>query len=135
MANVLYDKTARYPPAGSLREALFLHVWLRRQAIEIDRTKLMAQGLANKDNVEFVVKAFDSYVSDMLPYMKDHKQKTDKEMITALKKEVALGRVEFKVLDDPKNNLLKNRAIQMSAPDEYRAKLAAGVAKRRGLKR
>jgi hypothetical protein len=133
MANVLYDKDNRYPPAGSLREALFLHVWLRRQAIAVESARMLAQGLANKDNVEFLIKAHESLVAKMLPYLKETKKATDKEMVAALKKEVAQGRIEFKVMDTDHNKFLRSKATLLSAPDEYRAKLAAGVQRRKNL--
>lgn len=135
MANVLYDKTIRYPPAGSLREALFLHVWLKRQAIEIERARIFAQGLANKENLEFLIPAYESFIEKMLPYMKESKKVTDKKMLEALKKEVEVGRVPFRVVDPPGGSPLKKRAALLAAPDEYREKLAKGVARRARLRR
>jgi hypothetical protein len=135
MANVLYDKTSCYPSAGSLREALFLHVWLRRQGIEIERARILAQGLASKENLEFLIPAYESFISTLLPYMKEKKKVTDTKMLEALKKEVEVGKVPFQILESPQGNILRNRATALSAPDEYRQRLAQGVAKRARLRK
>jgi hypothetical protein len=135
MANVLYDKTSSYPAAGSLREALFLHVWLRRQGVVLEQMKLITVGMANEKNADIIVKTYDDLITKMLPYLKGVKKETDTKMLEALRKEVATGHVPFQVLEDPKENLFRTRAASLSAPDAYRAKLAAGVTRRKGLKR
>jgi hypothetical protein len=135
MANVLFDKTPRYPPAGSLREAVFLHVWLKRQALEVEKVKLVAHGLVNKDNAEHLVAAYEGVIEKLFPFLAGTKKVTDDKMKEALKQEVAQGKIPFRVLESPGASLLKKRAQKISAPDELLEKLAEGVKKRRGLKR
>ncbi len=134
MANVLFDKTPSYPPAGSLREVLFLLVWLKRQTIERERMAVLAQGLASKDNLEHLSKAYSKFENAFLPWLKDATMVTDKKMLEALKKETAKGHILFKPMEDPRTSM-RAKMQQLSAPDELRSSLAEGVKKRKGLRR
>ena len=122
---MLYEKAVRPPPADSLREALFLTVWLRRQEIEIQKTKaiLMALGdiVAGKGN-EGAVKGFNAYYAAALPFIKKEQAATDAKMLEAMRKEVARGPVFFKPVEE--KNLFKDKAKSMSLPDSFRKNLA-----------
>jgi hypothetical protein len=117
----LYDKTFRPPKAGSLREALFLSIWLRRQEAEVLKTRLLAQGLADMaGGSSNVISIFSSYLDAVLPFAKGQKQDTDKKMVAALKKEVAKGALVF---SPASTDVLKKKAKTMRVPDDFAVKM------------
>jgi hypothetical protein len=124
----LYDKADRAPKAGSLREALFLHVWLKRQEQKVAEMRVLAQGLAN---AEHVGKAFQDYINTVYPFAKDVTKDSDKKMLEAVEKEVAKGAITFTPIE---NNILKNAAKKYTMADEDVQKLRSAANKRKGLK-
>lgn len=123
MANVIYEKTSRLPPVGSLREALILTVWLRREEREVFKTKaLIAASLASQiDDLKPTIEAFKDYFSAVFPYTKSEQSHTDEEMVTTMKKEVSKGPIKFSVANAP--NPLTDTAKRLSMPDEFKKKL------------
>lgn len=122
---MLYDKTSALPPKGSLREALFLTVWLKRQEQELQRTRILAQGLleASPAKESTIGAAYKDYLGALLPYAKKAQDEKDKELTDRMKKEVEKGVLVFKT--PSANKPLLDRAKQMSLPDEFRQKLRA----------
>lgn len=94
--NVLYEKTYRPPPVGSLREAVFLNVWLKRQDIEMQRTRILAQGFLNPEGV---AGAYEDYKKAIFPFIKTEKVTQDKELMEKMAKEVSKGPILFKTVD------------------------------------
>lgn len=121
MANILYDKTDRLPPAGSLREALFMTVYLSRERAEYHRMRVVAQGLIDSgEDTNETAKAFNDFVEAFMPYTVKQKSEAQKQLVDAMKKEATKGRILFK----PQfTNILHERAKTMSLPDEFREKL------------
>jgi hypothetical protein len=108
---------------------MFLHVWLKRQEIEIAKTRILAQGLADASHVG---KAFSDYQTKVLPFMKQAQAAGDAELKKAMDKEVAKGAISFQQV---KENFFKRRATELSMPDSYRARLRDSVAARRSLRK
>lgn len=129
-ANVLYEKADRPPKAGSLKEALFLSVWLKRQEARIVEARILAQGLSDligeKNNVAEV---FQNLIVAILPYSKQEQVKTDEKMKEAMKREVARGVITFKTEGD---SPLQKRAKVIREPDEMTKKM---IERARRLKR
>lgn len=94
--NVLYEKTNRPPPVGSLRESVFLHVWLKREDIEFKKTRVLAIGHINQ---EAVPAAFEEYQKAVFPFIKGEKATQDKELMEKMAKEVSKGPILFKTVD------------------------------------
>jgi hypothetical protein len=121
---VLFEKAVRPPPAGSLLEALFTTVWLRRQEIEILKTKSVVAALTDvlvgKDN-QGGVAAFKSYYEAALPFLKKDQEVKDKKLLEVMKKEAAKGPLYFNPIALP--NKLRERAQTMSLPDDFRKRL------------
>jgi uncharacterized protein YoaH (UPF0181 family) len=128
-ANVLYDKADRPPKAGSLKEALFLSVWLRRQEFELAKWKLMAQGFANGNAV---AGPFRELIVALFPFQKGLQQQQDKELVERMQKEIAKGALMITpIIADP----FRERAKKLALPDETMKKLRDAQAareKRRG---
>lgn len=92
----MYEKTSTPPKAGSYREAVFLNVWLKRQDIELTKTRLMAQGFINPEEVK---KVFEDYTRAVFPFFKGAEVTKDKELMEKMAKEVSKGPVLFKTVD------------------------------------
>jgi hypothetical protein len=120
----LYEKADRSPKAGSLKEALFLHVWLRRQEIEVNKVKVLAQGLADltasQGGNEHVIKAFKDFTAAVFPFAAQAQTATDKAMVDQMRKEVAKGPIFFKPME---NNILRDTARRLAMPDDFKKKL------------
>lgn len=91
----------------------------------MNRTKVLAQGLANAAHV---AEAFQAFVASVFPFHKQIQKETDQKMIEAMKKEVAAGVLQFRPIE---TNTFTQRAKMMQAPDELRQKLADKVMKAR----
>lgn len=130
-ANLLYEKANRPPKAGSLKEALFLHVWLKRQERDVAMVRVVAQGLAIiASDGKAIGDAFKSFINAVFPFMGDVQADSDKALIERMKKEAAAGVVQFTV---EQVSPLMNRAKVLSAPDEFRKKLT-DAARKKGLR-
>jgi hypothetical protein len=125
----LYDKTATLPPKGSLREALFLTVWLRRQEAEVFKTRIFAQGFVDidEDGAKGTAEVFKRYVASALPFLEKSQTATDKQMKEAMQREVKKGVIKFSA---PTSNPLVQRAKSMRLPDEFRQKMLNRTGKR-----
>lgn len=123
-SNVLYDKADRPPKAGSLREALFLSVWLRRQEIEIHRERVLAQGLADVVGAlgakSSVIDAFTKYVDTVFPFNKQVKTDMDTKMKEVMERQVKKGALTFTPIA---MDFLKKKTKTLSLPDDFQRKL------------
>jgi len=117
----LYDKTSTPPKAGSLREALFLHVWLKRQEQKVAELRVLAQGMANREHIS---KAFQEYINTVYPYAKDVTKDSDKKMMETVEKEVAKGAISFSIIE---NNILKDAAKKYTMSDGDLKKIRAAA--------
>jgi len=122
----LYDKADRAPKAGSLKEALFLHVWLKRQEQRVAEVRVLAQGLANAEHVN---KSFQEFIEAVYPFAKDVKKDSDKKMLEAVEKEVSRGAISFTPVQ---NNILRDAAKKYVMSDENVQKLRDAANKRKG---
>jgi post-segregation antitoxin (ccd killing protein) len=122
-ANLLLDKSSYLPPVGSLKEALFLTVWLRRSEAEALKTRLLAQGIIDiaqhgSKSAETIYKA---YVHTLLPFLAKDVVSKDEELKKVMEREVKKGVIAFNVSTP---NPLMQRAKTMAVPDDFRQKLA-----------
>jgi hypothetical protein len=122
----LYDKTSTLPPDGSLKEALFLTVWLKRQEAEVLRARFYAQAFIEMGGEEKkgTVESYKNLLSAMLPYMEQQQGNKDAEMKAIMEREVKKGVVLFKP-QVATNAPLLERAAKMTLPDDFRQRLAA----------
>lgn len=120
---MLYNKSVALPPKGSLREALFLTVELKRQEAEVLKTRVFAQGIVDlsEKGAEATASVFQKYVAAALPFMKQQQDQTDKKMKEAMEREVKKGVIVF---NPPQANPLMQRAKAISIDSETREKLA-----------
>jgi hypothetical protein len=120
---MLYNKSSALPPKGSLREALFLTVELKRQEAEVLKTRVFAQGIVDlsEKGAEATAAVFQKYVAAALPFMKQQQSQTDQKMKEAMAKEVKKGIIVF---NPPQANPLMQRAKAIKIDSETRDKLA-----------
>ena len=124
----MYDKADRAPKAGSLREALFLHVWLKRQEQRVAEVRVFAQGIADRTEIG---KAFQMFVETIYPFAKDAKSTSDKKIMEVVEREVAKGAITFTPIQ---NNILRDAAKKYVMSDESVQKLRNAANRRKGLK-
>lgn len=120
----MYDKTSRLPPVGSLKEALFLTVWLRRQELEVRKGAMLVSAVGDlimKESSKHVVEAYKSFVDSAFPFAAKNRGDSDKELVAAMKKEAEKGAITFTPVSTP--NPLQKVAKQMRLPDDFRQKL------------
>lgn len=103
-----------------------MHVWIRRQEIEIEKTRVLAQGLLNPEGVQ---ETFKTYIETVLPFYKISRRKEDEKMVAAMKKEMKKGRIEFTLANE--TNILKKKAKELQAPDEYKQQLINAVKRKK----
>jgi hypothetical protein len=124
----LYDKTTRLPPDGSLRDALFQTVWLKRAEAEIHKAKLMYAGFAEMiaasgGTAKGTYESFRGFLEATLPFAKKARGQMDAEMVERLKKETQSGGyISFTPATMP--NPLRARAKEMKIPDEIMSRIA-----------
>lgn len=120
----MYDKADRPPKAGSLREALFLTVWLRRQEIEVHRQKILAQGLSDVASAgggqSSVGDAFRKFIDAVFPFQKQAQADIDAKMKEVMDRQVAKGALTFSPMS---LDFLKKKAKTLQVPDEFHQKL------------
>lgn len=136
MANVLYDvvvSSGRLPPSGSLREALLLTVWLRRQEIELAKVRVFASGFSDhfaKDN-KGTVDAYKEFVSSIFPFTAKQRVESDKKLVEAMQQEAQRGVLHFSAATlKPIQKAAKNYSV----PEEFKAKMRDSKS-RGGLKK
>lgn len=121
----MYELADRPPKAGSLKESLFLTVWLKRQELELAKWRVVAQGAANPAAVGGT---YTDLISAVFPFMKGLKKEEEKKMIERMQKEVAKGAIMFKPI--VQSSPFQDRVKKMSLPDETMAKLRSAAKKR-----
>lgn len=130
-ANILYDKADRPPKAGSLREALFLHVWLKREEQRVKGALVLAEGMAemvaSSGGKTKVPDKFKEFVLSVFPFLEKEEVNSDMKMKEVMKREVAKGPIQFTSVA---NNTLKAAAKRLSMPDEFKERLRAKASKR-----
>lgn len=98
-ANLLYDfalSSGRLPPPDSIREALFISVWWRRQEIEAAKLRVLAQGLAvisEGNNQKVISEAYQAAIQSLFPHTAAEPK--DKKLVEAMEKEVSKGPLFF----------------------------------------
>lgn len=124
----MYDKTERPPPMGSLREALFLTIWLRRQEAELYKARILAQGLAQIGQNEETFKIFKTLSETLFPFLGNAKSKDDTQMVETMKREVAKGAILF---NEVNMSPLKSAAKRLAVPSDFMRRLHQRPAPRR----
>lgn len=101
-------------------EALFLHVWLKREEQKIKHAQVMAQGLADIASSQgaktSIPERFREYMVAVLPYMEKEMTSKDDQMKEALKKMSEIGSIPFEPLT---NSPLGVAAKRLSRPDSF----------------
>ncbi len=128
----MYDKTIGLPPDGSLQDALFLTVWLRRQEAELYRVRIMASGLmeiiaANGAKAQNTVESFKGFMEAFLPFSKKLSAERELKMREFMKKETEKGIIHFSVAGEV--NPFKQRAVQMRTRDPLQTKVHKSLVK------
>lgn len=119
MANVLYDKTPRLPKEDSLRRAVLLSVWLRRQEMKVRETKVLAMGLAGilgKD-MSGMTKSFKEFVESAFPFTVTARTEQDQKMVEMMQKEAQKGAIIF---DTIKGDPLRSAAKRIRLSDDFK---------------
>ena len=111
--------TSKMPPPGSLREALFITVWLRRQEAAVAQTRALV--IASFQKADGIQGAFQDYINSVFPFAKKQSDKVTEEMKRILEKEVSKGVIGFSVTKA--ENPLKDRARAMRQQDSFKADL------------
>lgn len=116
---------------GSLKEALFLTIWLRRKEEQIFTARLLAQGVVDlckeKEDAKPTSEVFKQLVSSAFPFMKKEQEAQDQKLKEVMERETKRGVIVFNA---PQANPLRERAKAMALPDEFRKKLAERRGKR-----
>jgi hypothetical protein len=105
---------------GSLREALFLTIWMRRQEVELQKVRILAQGLAQTAEDGDIMTIYKSVSEAIFPFLKTYTKSTDQEMIARMKKEVDKGVISF---NEVNMSPLKRRASELGVSDDFKAKM------------
>lgn len=130
----MYEKAVCPPAAGSLRDALFQTVWLKRQEADVLKTYAVVQGLAevvsaSGHSAESTSKAFKKFLEAALPFAKTARTAQEKEMLQVMDRESKKGAILFSQVN---SNPLKNAAMKrVSMTDETRKKIQEGIRKRK----
>jgi hypothetical protein len=111
--------THRLPPAGSLKEALLLTVWLRRQEAEAQVVKVLATAGMTPDNATSVGGAFKEYWGVKFPFAAKVSKMKDREMTEMMKREIAQGPLRF-----TPTTPLRDRARAMAKPTPTQREVA-----------
>lgn len=114
----MFEKSGRLPPAGSLREALFLTVWSKRQQAELWKTKALLAAASGGESQ----KLFNEYVDCVFPFAKGQRAEVDEKMKQMMKKEVDRGMLTFQISG---TDFFKKKVKQLRVPDEFKKKLYA----------
>lgn len=119
------------PPYGSLREALLLTVWLRRQEIELNRTRVYASlaGDFVGGNNNGTVKAFQEYFNSLYPYLAKSTKDDEKKLKETMRREIDKGAISFSTVVE---NPLRRAAEKFQLPDDFRSKLQKKVRDKKG---
>lgn len=99
---MLYDKHVGLPSPGSLREALFVTVWMRRQERDLYAINALVQGLCdiastNGSTGTAVHTAYEKFLQASFPFLAKVKTKKDEELRKVMQKEIAKGAISFSV--------------------------------------
>lgn len=120
----MYELADRPPKAGSLKESLFLTVWLKRQELELAKWRVVAQGMADASKVGGT---YLELVSAIFPFYGNLKKVEDQKLLERMQKEIAKGVISFTpILTNP----FKDKVKRMSMPDETLQKLRSAATKR-----
>ena len=125
------QSSGRLPREGSIREAIFLGVWLRRQEIESGKIQLLAQGILDvvvgKD-VSGTSKVFSSIVDLMYPHLKTLTSTKDADLKAQMEKEVSKGILHFSPVV---MKSLKQTVHKITVPDSLKKKIEQKALKQR----
>ena len=111
---------------------MFLTVWLKRQEQELQKVRILAQGMLElgQGKESGITGAYKEFLAALLPYTKKEQASKDEEMRQMMRREADKGVIVFKTPSMSGTNPLGDRAKQMLLPDEFRQKLANRKAKR-----
>lgn len=132
-ANLLFEfnkNAGRLPPEGSIREAIFLGVWLRHQEIEANKIRVMAQGFADSvggSSVKGTAEAFRAVMEGMFPFVGKVKESSDKELLKKMSEEVDKGPLFFSPVV---MKSLRNAVSKVTVSDDFKQKLQGRIKKR-----
>lgn len=123
---MLFETADRPPKAGSLKEALFLTVWLRRQEQRVQEQRILAQGLTDliqavrevKDEPH-IQEVFQKYIESVFPFLVKEEEEKRKRIKETLTKE-AEGIITFRPAGE---NFVRRQAKVMQMDDEWARKL------------
>lgn len=129
----MYDKAIGLPPDGSLQDALFQTVWLRRQEAELYRVRIMASGFmeligAQGSQAKNTFDSFKGFMEAFLPFSKKLSAEKELKMKEFMKKETEKGMIRFDIIGG-KANPFRQKAVQMQAPDPLQKKIYRNLTK------
>jgi hypothetical protein len=122
---------------GSLREALFITVWLRRQEMEVNRTRAMVLAMmeitVKADNTKASGEAFKAFVESAFPFSIKHRGDVDKKMVEAMHKERVKGPILF--TPQAMSNPLARIGKTVRVDEEFKKKLQDRISLQRARSR
>ena len=127
----MYDKMTRSPPVGSVREAMLLTVWLRRQELEVKKMQVLVNAIGDlilKEGTKNTVKSYDAFLQCAFPFIEKARGDTDQKLIEAMKKEAERGPIVFTPTDTM--GPFRKVAARMREPDEFLKKFGPTRARR-----
>jgi|PlaIllAssembly_1097288.scaffolds.fasta_scaffold00167_26 hypothetical protein len=105
---MLYDTMAQTPPAGSLLEALFVMLQMKREMAKLMETRLIVTAMRDDSKEGDVTqRAYDDYRHTMMPYLISEDRNQLKEMMRVLEEEARRG--PFKVTSIKATPLVRSR--------------------------
>lgn len=125
-ANLLYDfalSSGRLPSPDSIREALFISVWWRRQEIEASKLRVLAQGLAaisDAGNHQVISEAYKAAIESLFPHTAKAAEPKDRALLDKMEKEVKQGPLFFAPIS---MSSAKASIKKMNVPDDFKKKL------------
>lgn len=125
MANIIYESvinSGRLPTSGSLREALLLTVWLRRQEIELAKSRILMAGFSDRfsDSNKATIDAYKDYIGSIFPFAARHQEEEDQKLIENVRKAAESGVLHFSVATlKPLQKAGKNFTV----PDDFKERL------------
>lgn len=108
---MMYDLAERPPRSGSVLEALFLMVQMRRQLIQLYgmHTVVQAVRTAQDDSAEVVQGSFKRYQDALMPFLQEEIDREQEELVRALKEETRRGPLQIKALSESRHGQLRKK--------------------------
>ena len=108
---MMYDLSSKPPRSGSVLEALFLMVQMRRQLIQLYGVHTVVQAIrtAQDDSAESVQKSFKNYQDALMPFLQEEIDREQAELVQALKAETRRGPFHIKALTEGRSGQLRKK--------------------------